>query len=286
MIKKALIYLRYYTLTKSIVSYRMLRETLESIFNKQNRRPAGGPDVVYMTGLPRTGSSLMKNYLGDSDRLQIIKFQKTGFPNAWKLSQKTEAIVIDKATHYIRDIAKIYKTYADTVGFCCIVRDPRDIILSLMENHRHLEYPRSEKFWSKWLQAYKGFTDYCERVNPQHSFMLRYEDLVRYPREVKAAFLNFLGLEGVVESSDLQIAFEDDDQDYKLKDKNRIDSSSIEKYRQLQLDNSTGRLLDSLQYYPEVVEFMKKFGYEIDGLNEEIYLFKGVNIFQMTKKEK
>lgn len=283
MIKKALIYARYYTLTKCIVSFRIIRETLESVFNKQNRQQVGGPRVVYMTGLPRTGSSLMKNYLGAGDRLQIIRFQKTGFQNAWRRSQTTDAIVVDKATHYIRDIAKIHETYGDAVGFCCIVRDPRDIVLSLMENYRHLEYPRSEKFWSKWLQAYQGFSDYGERGNPRYCFMLRYEDLVRYPRGAKAAFLRFLGLESAVLSSDLQIAFEDDDQDYKLKNKNTIDSSSIEKYRQLTLDNGTGRLLDSLQRYPEVLEYMKKCGYEIDGLKENIYPFKGITVFRPPK---
>ena len=130
------------------------------------------PYVVYMTGMPRTGSSYMKNYIGAHDGLTIMPFEARGFHKTWELSlKKGHSICIDKSTHYIRHLSKIFATCGDHVALCCIVRDPRDQLVSLFDFPRHPELPRSCKFWDKWFAQYNGFLEFAEK-HPQYKFFL------------------------------------------------------------------------------------------------------------------
>jgi hypothetical protein len=175
---------RYVLLKRSIIEY-------FERFRKQPLLPdSKHPQIIYMTGMPRTGSSLMKNYLGDYEGFEIQPFQPKGFQVNWRKSIESDKILIDKSTHYIRHLEKIHATCKKNVVYCCIIRDPRDQLLSLLNFERHPELPRNNTFWKKWFKQYNSFIQFAEKQETGDCFLVRYEDLVRYPEEVKKSFLS------------------------------------------------------------------------------------------------
>lgn len=221
------------------------------------------PFVIYMTGMPRTGSSYMKNYLGSFEGLKIMPFEPRGFHQTWGVSlKKDDAMYVDKSTHYIRHLEKIFSACGRNVSMCCIVRDPRDQLASLFDFDRHPELPRSKKFWKKWVSQYNSFLSFAEK-NPQYKFfLLRYEDLVRSPVEAKACFLRWVGFNVRLEqlSDNYSIEHKNDIQDDKVFARNASSGESIGRHTK-KSDTHRNSVIENYKNRPEVVDLMERFGY-------------------------
>jgi len=255
---------------RSVVEY-IQRFKDNNVVKKYRSRPY----VIYMTGMPRTGSSYMKNYIAAHDGLTIMPFEPRGFHKTWELSlEKGRSIYIDKSTHYIRHLSKIFACCGGHVSLCCIVRDPRDQLVSLFDFPRHPELPRSCKFWDKWFAQYNGLLEFAEK-HPQYKiFLCRYEDLVRSPVETKKCFLTWLGLDADLQtlSSNYTVAHKNDIQDDKVSERNTPSDIGIGRFSRV-IDPEKIRIIEEYRRKPEVVNLMKRFGYLpllTDRLPEEL----------------
>ena len=220
------------------------------------------PYVVYMTGMPRTGSSFMKNYLGDYPGLKIVPFEPRGFHISWQESiGLNQEIYVDKSTHYIRHLNKIAATCGDKVSFCCIVRDPRDQLASLFEFERHPELERNENFWKKWLKQYTDFINFASNHPSNNFFMIRYEDLVKMPISAKVQFLKWLNISLNKEvTENYKIAYVNDIQDDKVKSYTTASVQTIGRHQSIE-EVTKQKIIAAYNNYPEVKQLMENFGY-------------------------
>jgi hypothetical protein len=266
------------------VQIRRIRETWAALNPVRLETACQRPRVVYMTGMPRTGTSLSKNYLGAYHGLKVIRFQMGGFMYAWKAAEQPDAIVIDKATHYIRSLRKIHRAYGNQVAFYCLVRDPRDELVSLLERSIHREIHRDERFWRQWARTYNAYLEFAKSVaEPRVCYLMRYEDLVRWPVEAKISFLTWLGLDvhaGTI-TPGYSVSHKDDIQDWKVKDRQTVTTLSIGQWRKVN-DPQVQTLLTHWQRMDEAAALMNRLGYTEDGVVDHPLKLAGVTVFQQV----
>jgi len=242
---------------------------------------ADRPHVVYITGMPRTGTSLAKNYMGAHEGLEVMRFQPHGFVHAWQFSRRTENIVVDKATHYIHSVWKIYRAYGNSVAFYCLVRDPRDELASLLETDKHREVYRDQRFWKQWARTYERYLEFAaSQGSPSLCYLIRYEDFVRWPIAAKIHFLNWLGLVPDTETitPDYGIIHEDDIQDWKLKDRRTITANSVGRWKKA-FGESHQALFEQWKRIDRVASLMERFGYGEEGCTGQSASMCGLTIF-------
>ena len=238
--------------------------------------------VVYITGMPRTGTSLAKNYLGDYPGLEALNFQRGGFLHAWRASKNTNNVIVDKATHYIRNLEKIHRAYGNQVAYCCLIRDPRDELLSLLETSRHREIKRDKRFWHQWARNYARYLRFAKKVgDDSRCYLIRYEDLVRWPVAVKGDFLTWLGLDASQEAltSTYRILNRDDIQDWKVEERRTITSKSVERWK-MESDPERVDLFGTWQDIAEAEGLMKMMGYGRTDIEPFTLDSPGLRVFQ------
>ena len=178
-------------------SYIRMRKVREWIAKELQPLPPQGqaPRIVYVTGFPRSGTTLLKYFYGSHPGLRQTTFNPAGFHHAWRLAQAYEGdeILIDKSNHYIYALETMFEALGDAIRICVIVRDPRDCIASLIHYGENREVPRSPAFWAYWGKQHAKLIDLaCHHPLRDQLHLVRYEDLVRFPTEAKAAFLRWL----------------------------------------------------------------------------------------------
>jgi protein-tyrosine sulfotransferase len=141
----------------------------------------------------------------------------------------------------------IERIFGDHANFICVTRHGLDVVCSMEEWCRKSgAYPRELHvyiqqhsqpliaFAHAWVAAVNSILDFAER-HPQNTMTLRYEDLVSAPEEMTNKILGFIG-EPVVPDL-LETALSDPSprgfSDWKTFSKDRIDASSIQRWRKL-----------------------------------------------------
>jgi hypothetical protein len=242
------------------------------------------PRVVYIIGLPRTGSTLMKRYMGEfPSHFEIAPFGE--YQQAWLLAeQHPNRIIIDKKTGNLSLIEQIYLEYGNQVRFAAIVRDPRDELVSLVETERHPEIPKDEAFWQFWLEKYQAFLDFAQKHarRGMHSALIRYEDLVRRPAAAKRDFVAWLNIdvqsveftrhytstvESIAQGTNLS-------EDWKVHQTNSVHADSVGRW-QVVANPATADQVSRYRQHPGVVDLMRALGYG-DTLGELRGFFPGV----------
>ena len=238
------------------------------------------PRVIYMTGMPRTGSSLMKNYLGSYPGMKIMPFQKEGFHKTYALARNNnDSILIDKSTSYIEHPDYLFDAYGKQVSLFCIVRDPRDQYLSLLSFKGHIGQPRNTRFWHFWHDRYRNLLSYIEERPDLKIALLRYEDLVRAPIDAKSFFVSWAGLKSTSEliSKTYKVAYQDDIQDSKVALANTPIETSIGKHLKIS-DPSLSATINYYKEHKKIRDLMKLFGYsdrtEPPALRREVNIFR------------
>lgn len=284
-LKKIYRYIRQeYNYTRGIrlpVIQRHIWETWASLQPKQMVE-ALEIQVVYLTGMPRTGTSLAKNFLGDYPGLETISFQRGGFVFAWQASKNTDDIVLDKATHYIRSLGKIQRAYRKQVAYCCLIRDPRDELVSLLETTKHREIHRDKRFWQQWARMYTRYLNFAKTLgDDSRCYLLRYEDLVRWPVAAKKDFLRWVGLDVIAEAitPEYRILNQNDIQDWKVEERKTISAKSVGRWKK-EDDPERRELLNGWQNLIHVAQLMQLMGYVDDGVERSFFEFEGMTTFQ------
>jgi glycosyltransferase involved in cell wall biosynthesis len=227
-----------------------------------------GVIIVYMGGMPRTGSSLLKNYMGDFAGLKIMPFEPRGFyVNLDRALNNKGRILIDKSTHYIRNLKSIRASAGNSAAYCCILRDPRDQLVCLFEHDDHPELPRNYKFWRKWFNQYNNFFSFVHKNLDVKAFLIRYEDLVRFPLQAKQEFLEWLGFDVNKEklNSEYKVTHIDEIQGNQVSSLHTVNDRSIGIHR-LETDKLRVSILNVYKDIPQVKNFMSDLGYSPDGL--------------------
>lgn len=243
------------------------------------------PKVVYMIGMPRCGTSLSKNFLGAYPGLEVLKFQepsRDSFRHAWQVANQTDKIVIDKATWYIQGFRRIYAAYGRQVAFYAVVRDPRDELTSLLETDIHPGTHRDEQFWPQWAAQYGAYLHFAAgRNDPAHWYLIRYEDLVRWPVQAKLDFLRWLGLPLGAEpvTAEYEVIHEDDDQDWKVAKQRTVSARSLGRWQSVAVPERQ-TLFRHWQQVQSAAVLMQQLGYTSEGVADQPLSFEGVTVFR------
>lgn len=154
------------------------------------------PRIVFITGMPRSGTTLAKRYLGEHPELVIAPPGKYQDGWAFAVEAPQGKIIVFKNTRNMSILNEIYTAYGNKAWFLCVVRDPRDELTSLFETDIHPEIPRNEMFWALWKERYLLFFDFARIYSNKGTrvAIVRYEDLVLNPSRTKATFLKWLRL--------------------------------------------------------------------------------------------
>lgn len=170
--------------------------------HEKYRDPSSPPRVVAITGFPRSGTTLAKRFLGDvPSRLEIAAYG--GARAAWGTARAQEPgrCVVAKRTRFLEDAPEIDREYGNAFWFLCMVRDPRDVLLSLDRTAVHPELPRDGSTVRAWGDRMEAFLAFAKRRRRRgdHVRFLRYEELVRRPERSKRAFLEWLAIDAADE---------------------------------------------------------------------------------------
>lgn len=164
-----------------------------------------GCRAVFITGCPRSGTTLAKRYLGTHPSIHIAPYIGLYYPNklqtfgAFKELSFSE-ITVFKQNSWVVDNDKwspdktaipFLKKMFPKCHFVLVVRNPSATLASLKETDRHPEVPKDESFPLWWVDLYKNALKDLEGTS---NLIVRYEDLVKKPYDVKKEFCNMLDI--------------------------------------------------------------------------------------------
>ncbi|MDA0813854.1 MAG: hypothetical protein O3C21_15870, partial [Verrucomicrobia bacterium] len=116
-------------------------------------------------------------------------------------------------------------------------------------------------------------------------FVIRYEELVRYPEHAKAAFLTWLGIPATPESINREYVNQNpgegwDDSVHKRRD---VSDYAIQKWTKMgQLPATLTSVLGSWQQNPEAREMMRLLGYHETGFTQPALSGEGFTFFRQA----
>lgn len=188
--------------------------------------------VLYMLGMPRTGTTLMKHHLGTGPHFVLQPFSHSYYDSWWLArSIGPDRIVVDKRTENILHIDEIWRCFGTECALACIVRDPRDQLLSLLDYPGHRYIPRDRGFWGEWVSRYGAFLALSLRYFMYGRFyLLRYEDLVRFPQQARRDVASWLNLPFGESEAPLTYATANTDYAAALRERN-LDPDSLEAWQ-------------------------------------------------------
>lgn len=240
------------------------------------------PRMVFLSGVHRSGTSVLKAFFSDYPGLDNLPLDPRGFHCSWKRLGDRPTVGIDKSNHYLLRPRLIYDALGNNVAFCIIVRDPRDTLLSLNRWRESRNIARDESFWVKdWHAHYDAFFRFAA-ANAQHglkAMLLRYEDLVRSPVAAKTFFLDWLGVPRTVAVSN---TYTTDAQDRGVEptahQRREVDATSLEKWKGQTGDMAD--LLGSWRRHHLAAAMMSRLGYGEDGVQDVLTAPSGMTMFQ------
>jgi len=226
------------------------------------------PRGIILIGLPRSGTTLAKRYLGDRPGLWIAPGGQDVYAQ-WKEGENKakDRITIVKSTRLLKVLHELYNSFGNRAWYLCILRDPRDQLISLFEvPDYHQEIPRDASFWDAWvenLEQFEQFVPYGTRRGTQVSLM-RYEDLVALPVAMKIQFLRWLGLNTEHVTDTYQpvesMRHEFSGEDHKTHRQSKVHSDSVGRHTSEQ-DPKKRALLDGWNNHPAAKTWMQSLGY-------------------------
>jgi len=258
--------------TSCYIPYRSVIETAYAgLYARLDQAADDKLRAVYITGFPRSGTSVMKYYFSQYPGLKMQAFDPAGFQVTWGSVRNREekTIRVDKSNHYVQSPGKIFKGCGARAAICCMVRDPRDSFLSLMSFPEAREVPRDKGFWEYWHQTYRNFLDFAER-SPlgDRIFFLRMEDFSAHPVEAKAKYLSWLGLD--VGQSPIDDTYVLPEKQEFVSDKvhawSAITTEPAERWRKSELSTEIEQLLTGWRDHQPAAALMSELGYAGDKL--------------------
>lgn len=229
--------------------------------------------VVYITGFPRSGTTMLKYYFAGHDGLRQTAFSPVGFFDAWQRADDADGdILVDKSNHYIYALDTLFKGCGRGARVVVILRDPRDCLVSFAKYEENREVPRGDRYWNYWRDQHRELMRFArEDEHGDCLFLVRYEDLVRHPEEAKAAFLRWIGVD--VDATDLDRRYRNDHPDEgwhdSVHDYREVGTHAFQKWKQAEdLPPWCQQRLQEWGEHAGVHELMASLGYVEDGVRE------------------
>ncbi len=147
---------------------------------------AGRPQLV------RSHADQFRDYLGPALAHTIREFYRSMRPSAEHWGDKNPHYASEANRGCLDTIATLYPG----ARFIHIMRDGRDVVTSLVRKTTPDGKPWTdfESAHRAWVSHVENARDFCAR-NPERSFELKYEQLVRDDAACAASVFDFLGLE-------------------------------------------------------------------------------------------
>jgi hypothetical protein len=280
-------------LTKQYIA---LRKKREWDFARQHPAPTSeNPSddrddlkVVYVTGFPRSGTTVLKYFFGTGEGFEQTPFDPSGFQKAWLQAQQTNGkVLVDKSNHYIYSVDNLFRACGRKAALVSAVRDPRDCIVSFLRYHENREVPRDMKFWDYWADQHEYFLGFAEHSGfGDRIIVLRYEDLVQAPESSKAFFLNAIGQQCDVTDIDASYNNQNPGEGWQdsVHEHNRIGTFALSKWQQIEEpDKRLRELLNGWKNHPAAARIMARLGYTEDGFGDVEMAPKNFHFFRPGK---
>lgn len=263
--------------------YITLREKRERRFAEQNPAASVAVDVdsgsgddlkvIYVSGFPRSGTTLLKYFFGSGEGFLQTPFDPSGFQKAWLESQQaSDVVLVDKSNHYIYSAENIFRACGRRAALVSTVRDPRDCIASFLHYHENREVPRDMKFWDYWARQHARFFEFAQQSEyGDRIVVLRYEDLVREPELSKAFFLEALGQQCDLDEIDASYTNQNPGEgwDDSVHERSQVSTFALSKWRQVENpDRLLQELFDGWKNHEEASRLMNLLGYTDEGFGE------------------
>ncbi|MEZ0148365.1 MAG: sulfotransferase [Candidatus Reddybacter sp.] len=245
------------------------------------------PKILYIVGMPRTGSTLVKRFLGEHEHLKILPKKPYQKSYALALENNGIQILVDKSTDNIDQIHNIHDLAGENAWFLGVIRDPRDELTSLSETDRHSAVPHNRTFWPYWVIRYSRLLE-SFKVIANHGgnvAIVRYEDLVQNPVQIKELFGDWLNLDMNGITSKYSSSVEEiadgtnKSEDWKVHQHNAVHNDSLHRWRKA--DKNIRETAYIWKNYKPAKNIMSKFGYDGDQVLP-IDVIEGVTVFNKT----
>jgi hypothetical protein len=259
-------------LTRAYIPYRNVVESYHAArLNHQLKGPEGRLQVVYLSGFPRTGTTVLKYYFADYPGLVMNAFDPAGFFVAWQRAQSLAAaeILVDKSNHYILSPGTLFRGLGRRMGLCVLTRDPRDSLLSLQTFPESREVPRDIRFWDYWAKTYANFMDFASSTKyGERVLFMRYEDFIAHPIAAKRYYLQWLGLDtGRAEITNrYPLPSKREFRADKVHDHSEIQADGVQRWKEFSDSPEYGVLLNGWRGHTKARAMMETFGYVSDGV--------------------
>lgn len=246
--------------------------------------PTKKPKILYIVGMPRTGSTLVKRFLGEHEHLKILP--KKLYQKSYVLASENNGanILVDKSTDNIDKIHNIYDLAGEDAWFLGVVRDPRDELTSLSETDRHSSVPHNRTFWPYWAIRYSRLLESFKMIANQGGkvAIVRYEDLVQNPVPIKKSFGDWLNLDMNDITSEYSSNIEEiaegtnKSEDWKVHQHNAVHNGSLHRWKKA--EKSIRQTACIWKSYKPAKDIMSKFGYHEDKILQ-INEIEGITVF-------
>lgn len=240
-------------------------------YRRNSVATTASPKVIFMLGMPRTGSTLAKRYLGEHPDIEIAPYRRFATTLRLVNDQPPERIVVDKTTRNVDFVHQIHMNSSPDVWYLGIVRDPRDEYVSLAEGEYHPEVPTDRSFWPYWVVRYQRLLSSLAKIQDCGGSVrfVRYEDLTSDPVAVKTLWLEWLGLKATLVSPTYTPSESirrgiDTTEDHKVHQTNAVHSGSQSRWRKQSGRNR--EIIEMCYRYPAAKRLMADFGYIEDGI--------------------
>ena len=270
-------------MTTGYIQLRKWREEREA----RRGRPQVEPEpvqVVYLSGFPRSGTTMLKYYFASHEGVKQSPFNPKGFFEAWDQAKTCDEILADKSNHYIYAVENLFAAYGRAVRLCVIVRDPRDCLVSFTKYQENREVPRDQGYWPYWSRQHARLLHFGEESEfGDCLYLVRYEDLVRFPEASKADFLKWLGFEVSAEDLDRRYRNENPEEGWhdSVHDYREVNDHALQKWRQAgKLPGWARENLAGWKRHPQTSELMKAFGYDEEGFTEPQFVAEKCRFFR------
>jgi len=220
---------------------------------------------IVICGFPRSGSTLLnlmvRNCVSDlkyfDDEVWALEAARHSLRNhAYMVTKRPRDIFL------IDEIRKVYSRRRTDVRFSLTMRDPRDILTSIHNDHRDMYYVSSDR-WKADCEQFRRAQEFPDVM------VIRFEDLVTRTEQIERRLALFTGWH---QTRPLRLFYEEMPDAFELKalnDLRPLDTSVIGKWRQ---SVHAERIRQVLTEIPSLPEYLIELGYENDTRWSEPYL--------------
>ncbi len=178
---------------------------------------------VFIIGCPRSGTTLAKRYLGTHPDCKIAPYVGLYRPLENEVMRVFKYLSFNKVTVFKQNswivdsenwegnktAIPFLKKYFPNSYFILVIRNPSATLCSLKETDRHPEVPKDSKYPEWWVELYENA---LRELEGNRYMMVRYEDLVQKPVQIKQDVCNFLGIstESITEDTSYKLPGSDE----------------------------------------------------------------------------